>query len=208
MDDQRIGILGAGGQADETQSFLAKNQSVAFKAVTREYVGDGMIDIENPPDGYKGVPVIAAIGAPKVRKDLVKTWPGNAYATVVSEKVYISKSADIGEGCLIAPGAVITTNVEIGPHSIINIGATINHDCKLGAFSTVSPGVHIAGKVQLGDGVFVGIGAVIKNDVTIADGVVVGAGAVVLKDITEENSIYAGVPAVKIGQNKDWLEKV
>ena len=208
MDNQRIGILGAGGQADEVQSFLGKNKSVAFKAVTREYVDAGMIDVENPQDGYKEVPVIAAIGAPKIRKDLVKAWPGNTYATVVSEKVSISKSASIGEGCLIAPGTVITTNVEVGPHSIINIGATINHDCKLGEFVTVSPGAHIAGKVQLGDGVFVGIGAVIKNDVTIADGVVVGAGAVVLKDITEENSIYAGVPAVKIGQNKDWLEKV
>jgi len=207
MDDRRIGILGAGGQADELESFLDKNTHAAFRAVTSEYVKEGLADIENPGD-LKDLPVISAAGSPRLRKSLVEKWPGRDFVTVIAGDSSVADSVTIGEGCLVAPGAVVTTSVNIGEHSIINVGATVSHDCRLGAYTTVSPGAHVAGRVQLGDGVFVGIGAVIKNGLKIAPGVVIGAGAVVLKDITEENAVYAGVPAEKIGQNEGWLEEV
>ena len=203
-----IGILGAGGQADEAESFLPDGVEAGFKAVTSDYVSGDLVDIEKPDPSLIEKPVIAAIGAPYVRRTLIDKWPGKKYAKVISKNSSVSKTASVGDGCIIAPGAVITTNVEIGPHTIVNIGATISHNCKLGAYSTVSPGASLAGNVSLGDGVFVGMGAMIINGVQIAKGVVIGAGAVVIHDITEENAVFAGVPAAKIGQHEDWLEKV
>lgn len=207
---KQIGIIGNGGQADEAESFLT-DKKVLFRALSEEYLDSSetsQINILTPTEYQKALPVIAAIGAPAVRRKMVEAWPGDRFDSIQAELSYIDKSAKIGEGSIIAPRAVITTNVEIGKHSIVNVAASISHNCKLGDYTTVSPGAHIAGNVELGDGVFVGIGAIISNDIKIASGSVIGAGAVVLRDITIENSVVVGSPAKVIRQNEGWLSEV
>lgn len=207
---ERIGLIGNGGQADEAESYL-KNASVEFRALSSEYV-----DNENPrhvnvltPDEYQRVmPVVAAIGAPEVRKKMVENWPGEHFATIQSEVAYVDETVRIGEGSIIAPRSVITTNVEIGKHVIINVSATISHNSIIGDYVTISPGVHIAGNVEIHEGAFIGIGAVISNNIRIARGVVVGAGSVVIEDVLTENSVVAGVPAKLIKVNEGWLSNV
>jgi sugar O-acyltransferase (sialic acid O-acetyltransferase NeuD family) len=209
MNDQAsaIGILGGGGQADEAESFFT-NGTVLFRAVDKEYIHDDLIDISEPTTRQLTTPVVAAVGAPELRKTLIEKWKGGEYATIVSEYAYVASSAIIGPGSIIAPHAALTTNVQVGEHSLINLAATISHNTILGRFVTISPGANIAGNVVLGDGVFVGIGAIISNGVRIASGVVVGAGTVVLKNIDEENSVYIGVPAKKLSQNNGWLNEL
>lgn len=210
MHEKKIGILGAGGQADEAMSYLM-NTDVEFRALTDEYIDpadEHQINIISPTEYQRTLEVVAAIGAPAVRRAMVEKWPGEQYATIQAETSYIDQSARIGEGVIISPRAVITTNVEIGDHTIINVAATISHDCRIGQYVTVSPGAHIAGNVELGDGVFVGIGAVISNGIKVAAGSVIGAGAVVVKDILEENSVAVGTPAKVIKTNEGWLERV
>lgn len=206
----KIGLLGSGGQADEVESYLGGSDEVVFRAVSKDYL-DGsnpkLIDIDQPGDN-QAIEVVAALGAPGLRKKMVESWGGKKYATVISAAAHVDKGASIGDGSIIAPGAIITTNAKIGEHVIVNISATISHDAKIGNFVTISPGAHIAGRVTIGDGVFIGIGAVISNDVKIADGCVVGAGAVVLDDITEENSVVVGMPAKVIKQNDGWLSEI
>lgn len=207
---EKIGILGAGGQADEAGSFL-NDSEVAFFALNERYVdknNEKQIDIANPEEYQRILPVVAAIGAPALRKKMVEEWPGERFTTIVAEYAYIDKSSKIGEGTIIAPRAVITTNVEIGRHAIINVAASISHDCKLGDYVTVGPGAHIAGNVELGDGVFIGIGAIVSNGIRIERGSVVGAGAVVISDVLEENSVVVGSPARVIRQNEGWLNEV
>lgn len=206
----KIGLLGSGGQADEVESYLADIDEVVFRAVSKDYLDSSnpkLIDIDKPNDNQT-LEVVAALGAPGLRKKMVDNWSGQKYAKVISELAYINKKAEIGDGSIIAPGAIITTNAKIGEHVIVNISATISHDAKIGNFVTISPGAHIAGRVTIGDGVFIGIGAVISNDVKIADGCVVGAGAVVLDDITAENSVVVGIPAKVVKQNSSWLSEI
>lgn len=206
----KIGLIGSGGQADEAESFLI-DKAVSFRALSEEYLDPNdpsKINILSPSDYQRALPVVAAIGAPAVRKKMVEAWPGDRFDSIRAELSYIDKSAKIGEGSIIAPRAVITTNVEIGRHAIINVAASISHNCRLGDYVTVSPGAHIAGNVELGDGVFVGIGAIISNNVKIASGVVIGAGAVVLQDIDIENSVVVGSPARIIKQNEGWLSEI
>lgn len=207
-DQQSKGLLGAGGQAREVESYL-KDSTVSFWAVDPDYIaGELTIDVTSPSDSERDTPVIAAIGAPAPRKSMVEKWPGRRFFTVISENAYVDKSAKIGEGSIIAPNTTITTDIVIGAHSIINVGATINHNCTFGDYVTVSPGAHIAGNVTLGDGVFIGIGATISNDVSIAEGCVVGAGAVVINDVEQINSVVVGVPAKTISINEGWLHEV
>lgn len=206
---QEIGLLGDGGQADEAESYLKPDLSVSFRAVSQQYMDThSKINLEAPPDHLKSVRVIAAIGSPALRKEMVAKWPGENYYTLIADRAHVNSMAKIGVGTIIAPMAVIAPNVVIGKHVLVNIGATISHDTRLGDYVTISPGVHIAGKVEIGEGVFVGIGAAISNNVKIAAGSVIGAGAVVLDDIIDENSVVVGMPGKVIRKNDSWLREV
>lgn len=206
-----IGILGSGGQADEAESYLPSGIKAHFRAVNKEYLSDDkpfLVDIANPTDSQKAIPVLAAVGTPTLRQIMVNQWPSDKYATIQAKDAYVDASALIGEGSIIAPNVVITTNVKIGNHNIINVSASVSHNSSTGDFVTVSPGARIAGNVILGNGVFVGIGATISNRVKIAAGSVIGAGAVVLSDIDVENSVVVGVPAKTIRINDGWLNEL
>lgn len=208
MSIERFGIIGAGGQARETVSFEATKE-LAFVALSREYIAqENEIDILTPNEEQRGTPVIAAVGAPAVKRMLVESWSGERFTNVISPDAYVDKTVKMGEGCIVSPRAVLTTDVVVGNHVLVNIATTISHDCVIGDYATISPGVHIGGRVQIGRGVFIGIGSVISNDVKIADGVVIGAGAVVVADADVENGVYVGVPAKLIKTNKDWLNEI
>lgn len=207
---EKVGLIGAGGQAKEVEQYLRDSGiTPAFFAVDKEYVNTkNQIDILSPDEYEELTPVIAAIGAPEVRRKMVENWRGKEYYSVISKDAYIGKSVEIGQGAIIAPRAVLTADIKLGEHVLVNVAATISHNAKLGNYVTVGPGAHIAGAVELGDGVFVGIGASISNNVKIAEGSVVGAGAVVISDILEPNSVVVGVPAKLIRVNKGWLNEV
>ena len=207
--NEKIGLLGASGQSDEVRSYYG-NENIDFIAVDKQYLTDSnMIDIENPSEDQKIEHVIAAVGAPAVRKKMVESWPGKNYANLFSDSAEIDhQSLQIGAGCIIAPRAVLTTNIEVGNHALINVAATISHNCKIGDFVTISPGAHLAGNVRVGEGAFIGIGAIVSNRINIANGVVLGAGAVLVKDAEVENGVYVGNPAKLIKINDGWLSAV
>lgn len=209
--NRSIGLLGNGSQANEIESYLPDEVRVSFRAVSAAYLnsssGQELINIDDP-GSFKSFDVIVAVGAPAIKKILIESWSGGTYRTLVSRDASLSKSVNLGNGVVIAAGAVVTTDVVIGDHVLINIGVTISHNCMIGAFSTISPGVHIAGNVEIGEGVFIGIGAVIRNDIKIASGVVIGAGTVVLENITTENSVVVGMPGKELRVNKGWINEI
>ncbi|MCW2515073.1 MAG: hypothetical protein JWR11_4115 [Mycobacterium sp.] len=205
---ERIGLLGAGGQAREIASYLSHDTEL-FWAVSNEYrdtSSPDQVDVSSPTKRDRESWVIGAVGAPAVRRNLVAAWPGNRFTTVVSSAAYVDRSCRIGAGTVVAPGAVLTVNVSVGEHCLVNVGATLSHDVELGSFVTVGPGAHVAGHVRLGDGVFVGIGATISNNVNVASGVVIGAGATVLRDVVTPNAVVVGVPATVSTIREDWLD--
>lgn len=208
MDNKEkfIGLLGAGGHANELATYCS--EAVVFNAVQPEYLKDGLIDINNPNHLDIDIPVVGAVGSPSLRSELIDTWQGHEYATVIAETAYIGKEVEIGEGTVVAPGSILSARIKVGRHVLINIGSTVSHDTNIKDFVTIGPNVSIAGNVTIGEGAFIGIGATISNGISIARGAVVGAGAVLLEDITEENSVYVGVPAKKIRVNEGWLREV
>jgi len=209
IETEGIGLLGSGGQADEVESFLiASKQHVKFRAVEAKYRDNKSVDIDNCTVDHRQTPVVAAIGSPAIRKQLIEKWTGREYITVISEHAIIGDDSTLGEGCIVAPSATLTTNIKVGNHSIINTGVTIGHDSVIGEYATLSPGAHIGGNVTLGDGVFVGIGASIKNGITVASGAVIGAGATVIQSIDNPNSVHVGTPAKEISVNIGWLREI
>lgn len=191
----RIGLLGSGGQAREAAEYDL-SLDVAFHAVTAEHLGarSDLVDLATRDPDLLAVPVVAAVGAPGLRRDMVARWGGTTFARILASSAWISPSASVGEGSILAPGVVLTADVELGAHVLVNVGASVSHSSRVGDFATLSPGVRIGGDCVIGAGVFLGIGASVAHGVRIADGVVVGAGAVVVHDLTEPG-VYTGVPA-------------
>lgn len=205
---ERIGLVGSGGQADEAEACF--DGHVDFRAVSARYVTDGLVDVANPTKEQGHTAVVAAVGAPGLRRQMIEEWPGSEYGTIIALSADIDKSATIGRGSIVSKNAVITTDVKIGEHVIINVAASVQHGSTIGDYSTVGPGVRIGGGVHIGKGVFIGIGAIIANGASIADGVVIGAGAVVLPraSLDAESGVYIGAPVTLKRTNKDWLYEI
>lgn len=203
MTTPEFGILGAGAQAREVAGFVV-DARVAFYAVSAEFATeDGFIDIAAPTAAEASTPVIAAVGAPALRRKLIRDWPGRDYRSVVSPGAYVSPSAQIGKGSVIAPGVVVSSDTRIGDHVTVNIGTTISHDCVVGDYATISPGVHIAGRCEVGQGAFLGIGCIVRDGIRIGAGSIIGAGAVVLAD-TPDLGVCVGNPARLVRTADDW----
>ena len=192
-------ILGAGYQALETSEFANEDntRTICFStpsefenlAKAEPFISYEDIELSDK----KTCQAVTAVALPKIKRDLIESWDGKNFATIISKCSYIASSAEIGEGVTIAPGAVISIDTKIGNHVTINLGSTISHGCIVGDYSTISPGVNIAGNVDIGVGSIVGIGATILQNIKIGKNVYVGAGSVVTTDIPD-NSLAYGVP--------------
>lgn len=210
-----IYILGAGAMARETLNiykdlgrfhevcgFIEQNSKRAGQKIHGRIIMDASI-IESLPKNSK---FIGAIGSPLRKKWIEEIEEkGFDFDTAVHPSAIIGENVEIGKGCIICPGVVMTCDIKVDRHTIINIGSTINHDCEIGDFVTIGPGVNIAGRVTIEDCCFIGIGAKIINDVHIGKESFIGAGAVVSDDIPE-NTLAVGVPAkpVKKLNRSDW----
>ena len=146
-----------------------------------------------------------AIGNSKLRKDVVneieekyKVKP----ATLIDPSVKISKAdINIGRGCIICAGNIITVNVSIGDFNIINLSCTIGHDVKTNNFVTICPGVNLSGCCKIGEGVEIGTGTKIIQGKSIGESSIIGAGAVVV-DTIPSFVTAVGIPAKVIKEIK------
>ena len=65
---QRISIIGAGGQADELESYLT-DAVVEYRAVDSGYANDELLDIANLNSEQLSLPVVIAVGSPFLRRE-------------------------------------------------------------------------------------------------------------------------------------------
>lgn len=82
---------------------------------------------------------VVSIGNPTVRLDLTEKLENAGYKIpkLISEKAHVSKTAKLGDGCVVEPMAVINPNTVIEKCSLISAGAIVNHN------STLKAGCHI-----------------------------------------------------------------
>lgn len=84
--------------------------------------------------------VIVAIGNPDVRLAILKQIKEETTLNIVSlisSKAYVSPSAQIMEGCIVEPMAVVHTGCKLAIGCIVSSGAVINHA------SVCCAGVHV-----------------------------------------------------------------
>jgi sugar O-acyltransferase (sialic acid O-acetyltransferase NeuD family) len=142
---------------------------------------------------------IITVANPRLRKKIAQkmlTEGKPSFANLVHPSVVIDKSVELGNGCIICKGVIITVDIQINDHVIININSTIGHDTIIQNFVTISPLVAISGNVHLHELVEVGTGASVRQGLKLMPGSMLGMGGVAIKNISE-NDLFLGNPARK-----------
>lgn len=144
--------------------------------------------------------VVVAIGSARIKKKVVEKlseYTNVHFATLIDPSVIMSDRVQVGEGCIICAGTILTVDITIGNHVIINLDCTVGHDDIIEDYVTVYPSVNISGNVVVGQESELGTGMQIIQGKNIKDHTIIGAGAVVVKDIVESGT-YVGAPAKRL----------
>jgi sugar O-acyltransferase (sialic acid O-acetyltransferase NeuD family) len=143
--------------------------------------------------------VVVAVGSPSMRKIIALKLRerGAIFTTLIHPTTIIGMNNSWGEGCILCPGATLTTNIRIGNHVVFNANCGAGHDVVVGDYCTISGGANVTGRVQLGNEVMVGSNATFVPGVNVGDAAVIGAGSVVLRNVPPHTTVM-GVPAVEI----------
>lgn len=204
-------VYGAGGMGRELMWQL--NDSASEKFNILGFVDDAPEKQDMIINGYPVVGdttwllkrnseicVAVAVGNPMVRRSVVEKLKVNnniLFPNIIAPDVKISEFVELGEGCIICYGNVITVNIKIGDFFLSNRCCTVGHDCVIGNYVTLNPMVSVSGNVIIENCADIGTGVNIIQDKTIGSSSVIGAGAVVVTDIPA-GTTAVGVPAKPI----------
>jgi sugar O-acyltransferase (sialic acid O-acetyltransferase NeuD family) len=86
---------------------------------------------------------------------------GSSSFKLLSPRAYVSHSAVVGNGTLVAHNAVIQADANIGENVIINTNAVVEHDAIIEDGAHIGPGAIILGGALVGAMSMIGAGAVI-----------------------------------------------
>jgi len=206
MEDALL-VLGAGGHAKVVID-TARAQGWSVYAAVDDNPNLWGHPIEGVPvlgsletaAGWQGWAIIA-VGDNRTRYAVSQRY-ALRWATLIHPTAWLSHSAKIGEGTLVAAGVVVQPEAQIGRHAILNTACSIDHDCVVGDWVHIAPGARLAGGVHVDEGALVGIGAVVLPNIRIGAWSVVGAGAVVTREVPP-HAVVVGVPARLIREVAD-----
>lgn len=153
-------------------------------------------ELSNLPDDGIGC-FCLAVGDQFVRKtlfDRAKDAGLTGSLVVHPSAVVLTPLADLGEGTIVYPNAVVMNDCIIGRGVVINSGSYVAHDCRIGDFVNLNPNSTLGGKVSVGSRSMVGMGASIREGIDIGPESIVGMGAAVIRNVVAGNTVL-GIPA-------------
>lgn len=120
---------------------------------------------------------------------------------------YISRNAnvyseDIGNGCIIMPGAFVGPDVKLGKGNIIYSNVSLTHHITIGDYNFIASGCVLGGNIIIGNNCFIGLNSTLRNRLNIPSFTLIGCSSNVVKPIEDENTIWLGNPAKVIEGRK------
>jgi|TARA_B110000503_G_scaffold35328_1_gene57738 sugar O-acyltransferase (sialic acid O-acetyltransferase NeuD family) len=205
-------IYGCGGLGLETMDILEDNiRHGIIEDHNCIFVVDGVgeshvdgYDVIDFTDTLRGSKITIAVGEPAVRKTLLEKVLQQKLllSSVISQHAFVSNSAVIDNGVIVAPFVSIQAQAHLGENVAINTQAIIGHHVTVMAGSVISSQVNLGGSCVVHKLSYVGMGALILEKVSVGSESIVGMGSVVYRDIPD-GVIALGNPARVARKNED-----
>jgi sugar O-acyltransferase (sialic acid O-acetyltransferase NeuD family) len=212
----RAAIIGAGAHGRvvldilraqaryRTIEFVDENRALHGRRINGALVAGALLS--RPPEGWGEV--VVGLGNPHARLTAAARAAahGVRWTNAIHPSAVVMPSVHLGQGIMIAAGAVVNTDAEIRDHVLVNTGAVVEHDNVLEEGATVCPGAQIGGRVHVEPASFIGTGAVVLPRLTIGRGSIVAAASLVTKDVPP-GVMVLGIPArvvEEVGAEFDW----
>lgn len=205
---KQLYIIGAGGFGRELHGYLHEHPDHGHLWRYAGFVDDNPLalahtalaaeplikpaDLRPAPD----VACICAVGQPAIKEKLCQPLRerGLTFMTFVHPSARVGPRVILGEGCVLAPGVVLTCDIVLGDFVLFNVHASAGHDVWVGHWSSISGHVDLTGGVTVEDRAFLGSHATIVPGKTVGAGACVGAGSVVLQSVKPGTRVF-GNPA-------------
>ena len=184
----RLAIVGAGGYGRLALDVLIAS---GFEAWIIGFYDDAHSVL---PDKVRGFPVLGDIGVLKSMLSVEAVHAivaitdnrarlriansiralGARFFTAVHPEAYVSAEAAVGDGSVLAAGAVVHPDAAVGSHCYLGPRAVVDRDAVVGAGAWVSagavvgPGARVGVRAALGQNSSVGRKAVVGDNATVA----------------------------------------
>ena len=123
--------------------------------------------------------------------------PADRLASLIDPSAFVSRTAQIGAGCVLYPNCYVGLNARLGDLVFVLSNCVINHDDVLEDRVVLASSVALAGGVHVEADCYLGQASSVRQFLRIGQGSLIGMGAVVTKDVPA-HSVMAGSPARKL----------
>ena len=203
LGNKQVGIIGYSGHSFvaidilklsgyNVTSYLDR-ESKQYDPFSLKYLGKE--DDPQVSDWLRDNNYFIAIGDNNIRGKVYQSLTEKFQKPVnaIHPSTIIAETVKLGNGIMIAAGAILNPLVKLGDAVIVNTGSRIDHECVVKDFAHIGPGAILCGNVEVGKGSFIGAGAVIRQGIIIGNNVTIGAGCVVVKNVPD-NMVMVGNP--------------
>jgi len=128
---------------------------------------------------------------------LAASVPRERLVSLIDPSVFVSRSAQIGVGCVLYPDCFVGFNALIGDFVFCLSGCTINHDDVVEDRAVMASRVTLAGIVHVEADCYLGQSCTIRQEVRVGRDSLIGMGSVVIRDVPP-NSVMVGNPARRL----------
>ncbi len=133
-----------------------------------------------------------------VRKKIVERLKKfDKWETLIHPNVRISDKSQIGKGCILCAGDIVSVDTVVGDFCIFNFNVVIGHDCKVSSFVSIMSGSVICGNVKIEENCYLATNSSVVPGKTLRSGSKVGAGSVVIRNVKSGVTVM-GVPAKRV----------
>jgi sugar O-acyltransferase (sialic acid O-acetyltransferase NeuD family) len=199
-------IIGSGGHSAEIDEYIAYSQK---KIDQQLFNVIGFLD-DNPANylRYKfSAPLLGGVRDHIVRNDchyimgianlkyrrlFIEKFSSNGadFITFIHWTAYVSNSAQIGKGVVIAPNANVGPNVKIGDFTLLNSRSSMGHDTVVGKYNVISPNVCFSGFTNIGDDNLFGINSATIPGIKVGNRNKIAAGIILDKNVEDDSVIF------------------
>ena len=205
---KKIIIVGASGHAAEIDDYIAHYNAIQKDAIDKIKIVGYLDDNASSFSNYKySAPYLGNIRSHKIddeseyliaianikfRRPIIEMFleKGAIFTSFIHPSAFVSRSAMIGTGVIIAPNANIGPNVKIGNFNLINSRASIGHDTMLGNYNFVSPNTCFSGFTKIGDENLFGINCATIPNISIGSRNKIAAGMIINKNVKDDSTVF------------------